>query len=112
MRVRAASGCALHSSSARSMSGTTMVASDSTTNIGVSAVSLSQVIFSLGVAPEYEPYEVVESEIWQKYAHGFTGCSRSYLIEGTTQMGKSPAIPPPIWKKPTPAPADSSRYWS
>ena len=30
----------------------TMVASDSITNIGVSAVSLSQVIFSLGVAPE------------------------------------------------------------
>jgi hypothetical protein len=32
-----------------------MVASLSTTNIGVSSVSLSQVIFSLGVAPEYEP---------------------------------------------------------
>jgi len=35
-------------------------------NIGVSAVSLSQVIFSFGVAPEYDPYDVVESEIWQK----------------------------------------------
>jgi hypothetical protein len=29
-----------------------MVASDSITNMGVSLVSLSQVIFSLGVAPE------------------------------------------------------------
>jgi len=29
-----------------------MVASDSITNIGVSVVTLSQVIFSLGVAPE------------------------------------------------------------
>ena len=29
-----------------------MVASDSITNMGVSRVSLSQVIFSLGVAPE------------------------------------------------------------
>jgi hypothetical protein len=42
----------LHSSSACSISGTTIVASDSTTNIGVSSVSLSQVIFSFGVAPE------------------------------------------------------------
>jgi len=48
----AAVGFCWHSSSARSSSGTTMVASDSMTNIGVSAVSLSQVIFSFGVAPE------------------------------------------------------------
>jgi hypothetical protein len=27
------------------------------------------------------------------------------LIDGTTQIGKSPAMPPPIWKKPTPAPS-------
>ena len=73
-----------------------MVASLSTTNIGVFSVSLSQVIFSLGVAPEYEPYEVVESLIWQKYAHGRTGSCRSYLMLGTTQIGKSPAMPPPI----------------
>ena len=51
-----------------------MVASDSITNIGVDSVSLSQVIFSFGVALEYEPYDVVESEIWQKYAHGFASC--------------------------------------
>jgi hypothetical protein len=37
------------------ISGATIVASDSITNIGVSLVSLSQVIFSFGVAPEYEP---------------------------------------------------------
>ena len=55
-------------------------------------------IFSFGVAPEYEPYEVVESEIWQKYPQGRTGSLRSYLILGTTQIGKSPEIPPPIWK--------------
>jgi hypothetical protein len=42
----------VHSSSACSISGATMVASDSMTNIGVSSVSLSQVIFSFGVAPE------------------------------------------------------------
>ena len=47
-----------------------MVASDSMTNIGVSAVSLSQVIFSFGVAPEYKPYDVIESDIWQKYDQG------------------------------------------
>ena len=89
------------------MIGATIVASLSTTNIGVSSVSLSHVIFSLGVAPEYEPNDVVESLIWQKYAHGFTGCSRSYLMLGTTQIGKSPAMPPPIWKKPTPFPVES-----
>ena len=37
------------------ISGTTMVASDSMTNFGVSIPSLPQVIFSLGTAPEYEP---------------------------------------------------------
>jgi hypothetical protein len=55
MSALAAAGLALASRSALSMSGATMVASDSTTNMGVSSVSLSQVIFSLGVAPEYEP---------------------------------------------------------
>ncbi len=43
-----------------------MVASDSTINFGVWISNLPQVIFSLGTAPEYEPYEVVESDIWQK----------------------------------------------
>ena len=51
----APAGFALHSRSARKTSGTTIVASDSITNIGVVSVSLSQVIFSFGVAPEYEP---------------------------------------------------------
>ena len=51
----AVAGSRLHSSSARSTSGTTIVASDSMTYIGVSSVSLSQVIFSSGVAPEYDP---------------------------------------------------------
>ena len=43
-----------------------MDASDSTMNLGVEVCSLPHVIFSFGTAPEYEPYEVVESEIWQK----------------------------------------------
>ena len=37
------------------ISGATIVASDSTMNLGVSMASFSQVIFSLGEAPEYEP---------------------------------------------------------
>ena len=37
------------------MSGTTIVASDSMTNFGVSTPSLPHVIFSLGTAPEYDP---------------------------------------------------------
>ena len=36
-------------------------------NFGVSMPSLPHVIFSLGTAPEYEPYDVVESEICAKY---------------------------------------------
>lgn len=37
------------------ISGATMVASDSTMKLGVSTAIFSQVIFSLGTAPEYEP---------------------------------------------------------
>jgi len=48
------------------INGTTIVASDSTINLGVCISSLPQVIFSFGTAPEYDPYDVVESEIWQK----------------------------------------------
>ena len=60
------------------MSGATIVASDSTMKRGVSTSSLPQVIFSFGTAPEYEPYEVVQSEIWQKYAQsGTSGHARS-----------------------------------
>jgi hypothetical protein len=44
-------------------SGTTIVASDSMMNFGVSIFSLPQVIFSLGTAPEYDPKLVVESLI-------------------------------------------------
>jgi len=47
-------------------SGATMLASDSMMYFGVSMASLPHVIFSLGTAPEYEPYDVVESLIWQK----------------------------------------------
>src|ERR1700722_5367849 len=71
------------------------------TNRGVAASSFPQVIFSLGTAPLYEPYDVVLSEIWQKYPHRRHFSRRSCVISGTTQMGKSPAMPPPIWKKPT-----------
>ena len=45
------------------INGATIVASDSITNRGVLTASLPHVIFSFGIAPEYEPYEVVESEI-------------------------------------------------
>ena len=48
------------------ISGATMDASDSMMNRGVVLASFSHEIFSLGTAPEYEPYDVVESEIWQK----------------------------------------------
>jgi hypothetical protein len=37
------------------MSGATIVASDSMTNLGVSMPNLPHVIFSFGTAPEYEP---------------------------------------------------------
>ena len=47
-------------------SGATIVASLSMMNLGVSMPSLPHVIFSFGTAPEYEPYDVVESLIWQK----------------------------------------------
>ena len=45
----------------------------------------------------------------RKEFHAFP---RSWYIIGTTQMGKSPAIPPPIWKKPMPLPALLSLYQS
>jgi hypothetical protein len=57
---------AQRSSRQAAISGNTMVASDSIMNRGVSGVSLPQLIFSFGGAPLYEPYDVVESEIWQK----------------------------------------------
>src|SRR5690349_15356170 len=82
------------------MSGNTIVASDSMTKLGVEISSFPHVIFSFGIAPLYEPYEVVESEIWQKYAHFRMSIPRSCSMSGTTQIGKSPEIPPPIWKKP------------
>lgn len=44
-------------------SGATMLASDSMMNLGVSMASLPHVIFSFGTAPEYDPYDVVESLI-------------------------------------------------
>ena len=41
------------------------------------------------------------------------GYFKSYFIDGTTQMGKSPEIPPPIWKNPSPGPFwESFLYWS
>src|SRR5215470_11557035 len=66
------------------MSGATIVASDSMMNRGVSTFSLPQVIFSFGTAPEYEPKLVVESLIWQKYAHSGTGVlTTSWFNMGT-----------------------------
>ena len=75
------------------------------TNIGVSRVSLSHVIFSFGVAPEYEPYGRGVGDL-TKYAHGCTGSTRSYLIDGDTI--EVAGDPPPIWKKPTPGPNSGS----
>jgi hypothetical protein len=46
--------------------GATIEASELIMNLGASRSSFHQVIFSFGTAPEYEPNEVVESEIWQK----------------------------------------------
>ena len=45
------------------ISGKTIVASDSITNLGVSIPILPQEIFSLGGAPEYPPNDVEDSEI-------------------------------------------------
>src|SRR4029079_13381748 len=91
--------------------GATIVASDSITNRGVSTFSFPHVIFSFGTAPEYEPKLVVESLIWQKYAHSGTGVlTTSWFNIGTTQIGKSPAMPPPIWKKPMGESFDTRRY--
>ena len=38
--------------------------------------------------------------------------SRSWCSIGTTQIGKSPAMPPPIWKKPIGASSASMPYQS
>jgi len=46
-------------------------------NDGVDVSSLPHVIFSDGIAPEYEPYDVVESDIWQKYDQYGQGSCRS-----------------------------------
>src|SRR5258708_29263277 len=89
-----------------------MDASDSMTNRGVAASSFPQVIFSLGTAPLYEPYEVVLSEIWQKYPHRRHFSRRSCVISGTTQIGKSPAMPPAIWKNPSDSSTVFCRYQS
>jgi hypothetical protein len=44
-----------HPSTYPKISGATIVASDSTTKLGVSTAIFSQVIFSFGTAPEYDP---------------------------------------------------------
>ena len=49
--------------------GATIVASDSIICMGVPGANLPHVIFSLGGAPEYPPYEVVDSEIWANQPH-------------------------------------------
>src|SRR5690606_23776900 len=43
---------------------------------------------------------------------GTSSHSKSWYIIGTTQIGKSPEIPPAIWKKPTPFPSELARYHS
>ena len=55
-----------HPSIYAKISGATMVASLSIMYFGVLMSSFPQVIFSLGTAPEYDPKDVVESDIWQK----------------------------------------------
>ena len=51
--IRAAAG--YQPSTWAKISGATIVASDSMTNFGVPGASFSHVIFSFGVAPEYDP---------------------------------------------------------
>jgi hypothetical protein len=48
---------------ASSMSGRTIDASDSITNVGVSKLNFPQLIFSFGGAPEYPPYDGLDSDI-------------------------------------------------
>jgi hypothetical protein len=45
------------------MSGRTIDASDSITNVGVSKLNFPQLIFSFGGAPEYPPYDGLDSDI-------------------------------------------------
>src|ERR1700675_1777307 len=92
------------------ISGATIEAADSITNRGVAAYNIPHLIFSSGTAPLYERYDVVLSQIWQKYPHRRHFSRRSWVISGTTQMGKSPAMPPPIWKKPIDSLAEFCRY--
>lgn len=62
IRDKAAATCHCPSTMAN-MSGATIDASDSILKLGFSGASLPHVIFSLGNAPEYPPYDVVESVI-------------------------------------------------
>lgn len=47
--------CGYQSSTQAKIRGTTIVASDSMMNLGVSTPSFPHVIFSFGTAPEYDP---------------------------------------------------------
>jgi len=48
---------------------------------------------------------VVESEIWQKWPRGFTGCSKSYLSERHHADRESPPnAPPPNLEEAHPGP--------
>ena len=75
--------------------GKTMVASDSIINLGVSMSNFPQLIFSLGGAPEYPPYDDLDSLICANHFQRFTFIPTSCSNIGTTQIAKSPAIPPP-----------------
>ena len=72
-----------------------MVASDSIVNVGVSTLNFPQLIFSFGGAPEYPPYDGLDSVIWANHDQRFTSIPTSCLSIGTTQIGKSPDMPPP-----------------
>ena len=54
-------------------------------------IDFTHVIFSLGGAPEYPPYEGRDSDVVEPWPQFYL--VRDLLSIGTTQIGKSPAIP-------------------
>jgi hypothetical protein len=74
---------------------------------------MDQVIFSLPPAPEYEPYDMGDEPISMNPAQSrMLWWRKSCLRDGTTQMGKSAAMPPPSCKKAMGCFLDCSMYQS
>ena len=84
------------------ISGKTIVASDSMMKRGVSTSSLPQVIFSFGRRAAVRAVRGRRlGDLAEVAPERDVSRRRSWCISGTTQIGKSPAMPPPIWKKPS-----------